>query len=228
MRGRQTGHASALAQPLALPCGVTLPNRIAKAAMSEQLATLRGRPTRELIRLYERWSASGCGLIITGNAMIDGRAVAEPRQVVVEDRRHLAALRAWAAAAGDGGAECWRQMNHPGRQIPRTLSRRPLAPSAAPSRALRGAFSVPRELMAAEVEELIGRFARTAAIAVEAGFDGVQIHAAHGYLISQFLSPLANRREDDWGGDAVRRRRFLLSVVAAVGKSATTCPSASS
>jgi 2,4-dienoyl-CoA reductase-like NADH-dependent reductase (Old Yellow Enzyme family) len=208
--------APALGTELHLPCGARLPNRLAKAAMSEQLATLRGRPTRRLVRLYERWGRSGCGLLITGNVMIDGRAVSEPRQVVVEDGRDMALLREWATAARSAGARCWMQINHGGRQVPRTLSFRPLAPSAVELRGLGGMFARPRALGAAEIKALIKRYARTAALALEAGFTGVQIHAAHGYLISQFLSPAANRRDDEWGGDAERRHRFLLDVVEAV------------
>jgi 2,4-dienoyl-CoA reductase-like NADH-dependent reductase (Old Yellow Enzyme family) len=205
-----------LAKPLELPCGAVLPNRVAKAAMSEQLATLSGSPTRAHLRLYEKWARSGCGLVITGNVIVDRGAVSEPRQVVVEDDRDIEVLSAWAVAARSGGAHCWMQLNHAGRQIPRTLSTRPVAPSAQEMTSLRGGFARPRPLTASEIDALIGRFARSAQIAVKAGFDGVQIHAAHGYLISQFLSPLTNRRDDAWGGDPARRRRFLLAVVEAV------------
>lgn len=208
--------ASLLAKPLELPCGAVLPNRVAKAAMSEQLATISGRPTRAHVRLYDTWARSGCGLIVTGNVMVDRSAVSEPRQVVVEDDRDIEMLRRWAAAARAGGAHCWMQLNHAGRQIPRTLSGRPVAPSAQEMTSLRGAFAQPRALTGAEIEDLIRRFARSAQTAVRAGFDGVQIHAAHGYLVSQFLSPLTNRRDDEWGGDPERRRHFLLAVVDAV------------
>lgn len=205
-----------LDQPLNLPCGSVIANRLAKAAMSEQLATLTGRPTRGHVSLYQRWGATGCGLTITGNVIIDRRAVSEPRQVVIEDDRDLELLRAWASAAQSGGAQCWMQLNHAGRQIPRILSRRPLAPSPQQMTSLRAGFAPPRELTGTEIDNLIRRFATAAAVAVRAGFSGVQIHAAHGYLISQFLSPLTNQRTDAWGGDARRRRRFLLETVAAV------------
>ncbi|OBB19334.1 NADH:flavin oxidoreductase/NADH oxidase family protein [Mycolicibacterium elephantis] len=205
-----------LAKPLELPCGAMLPNRIAKAAMSEQLATVTGRPTPAHVRLYDTWARSGCGLIVTGNVIVDRSAVSEPRQVVLEDERDIETLRTWASAARADGAHCWMQLNHAGRQIPRTLSGRPVAPSAQEMTSLRGGFARPRTLTASEIGELIQRFARSAEIAVRAGFDGVQIHAAHGYLISQFLSPLTNQRDDAWGGDAERRRRFLLAVIDAV------------
>jgi 2,4-dienoyl-CoA reductase-like NADH-dependent reductase (Old Yellow Enzyme family) len=208
--------ARALGAEICLPCGARLTNRLAKAAMSEQLATLRGRPTRRLVRIYERWGRSGCGLLITGNVMVDARAVSEPRQVVVEDDRDMPLLREWAAAARGGGAQCWMQINHGGRQVPRTLSLRPVAPSAVELRGLGGMFARPRALEATEIRGLIKRYARTAALALEAGFTGVQIHAAHGYLVSQFLSPSANRRDDEWGGSTERRHRFLLDVLEAV------------
>jgi 2,4-dienoyl-CoA reductase-like NADH-dependent reductase (Old Yellow Enzyme family) len=208
--------APALGTEMRLPCGARLSNRLAKAGMSEQLATLRGRPTRGLVRLYERWGEGGCGLLITGNVMVDARAVSEPRQVVVEDDRDMALLRQWAAAGRGGGAQFWMQINHGGRQVPRTLSLRPVAPSAVELRGMGPMFARPRALRATEIKGLTKRYARTAGLALEAGFTGVQIHAAHGYLISQFLSPAANHRDDEWGGDAERRRRFLLDVVEAV------------
>jgi 2,4-dienoyl-CoA reductase-like NADH-dependent reductase (Old Yellow Enzyme family) len=203
-----------LAQPLDLTHG-TLPNRIAKSAMSERIAT-DGRPTEELIRLYERWAPGGAGLLITGNVMIDRRYLGESGNVVVEDDTHLGALRAWADTMRAGGARAWMQINHPGRQTPRFVTREPVAPSAVALKGAGGAFARPRALTDTEIGEIIDRFAATAAVAVRAGFDGVQIHGAHGYLVSQFLSPYTNRRSDAWGGDPERRRRFLLEVVRAV------------
>lgn len=202
-----------LASPLTLPCGAALPNRLAKAAMSEQLSDRANSPTVQIERLYERWAAGGSGLVITGNVMVDRRHVGEPRQVVVEDERDLPALRRWAAAGRANGTELWVQINHPGRQAMRIAGARPVAPSPIAPR-IPGAVT-PRELSGAEIEEIVGRFARTAAVFREAGFDGVQLHGAHGYLISQFLSPLANRREDEWGGDAERRQRFVMEVLRA-------------
>lgn len=208
-----------LRAPLTLASGAVLPNRLIKAAMSEILADLgTGAPTEGLVRLYERWGKSGAAALITGNVMIDRDATGEPGQVVVEDDRHLAMLRRWAEAGRAGGAKLWMQINHAGRQSPRRLSRDPVAPSAVAMRGFFGAFKTPRALEAKEIEGIVARFATTAAVARTAGFDGVEIHAAHGYLISQFLSPLTNLRDDAWGGDAVRRRRFLIEVVRAVRK----------
>ena len=184
--------------------------------MSERIALPNGAPSEQLLRLYRRWSTGGAGLLITGNVMVDRSQIAESGNVVVEDEGDLPVLRQWASAIKEGGARAWMQINHPGRQTPRLVAAEPVAPSAVPMKGTAGAFAKPRALVDEEIQEIIARFACTAIIAEEAGFDGVQIHAAHGYLISQFLSPLTNRRVDRWGGDAARRRRFLLEVIAAV------------
>jgi 2,4-dienoyl-CoA reductase-like NADH-dependent reductase (Old Yellow Enzyme family) len=205
-----------LAAPLSLPCGARLPNRIAKAAMSEQLGGPAGEPTQGLVRLYECWGRGGAGLLISGNVMLDTRRCGEPANVVVENDQHLDLLGQWAAAATAGGAHLWMQINHPGRQAPKFIDPQPVAPSEVPMNMPGGAFARPRALQVPEIEDIIARFARTSAIAKQAGFTGVQLHGAHGYLISQFLSPLTNLRDDAWGGDPARRRRFLLEVVRAV------------
>jgi 2,4-dienoyl-CoA reductase-like NADH-dependent reductase (Old Yellow Enzyme family) len=124
--------------PLALACGVTLPNRLAKSALSEGMAHRQAGPSDSLVRLYERWGRGGLGLISTGNVMVDRRALGEPGNVVVEDDRHRDALARWAGASKAGGARAIVQLNHPGRQSPRTLSARPVAPSAVPIRGWRG------------------------------------------------------------------------------------------
>lgn len=198
--------------PFALPNGSQLRNRMVKAALSEQLGTLKNAPTPQLERLYRAWSEGGYGLVITGNVMVDRRALGEPRNVAVEDERDLPALQSWAAASKVAGNQTWVQINHPGRQSPRILSPHPVAPSAVGLK-LSGQFAQPRALTSAEIEEIIDRYARTAEILVNAGFDGVQIHSAHGYLSSQFLSPITNQRDDEWGGDPERRMRFLLEIV---------------
>jgi 2,4-dienoyl-CoA reductase-like NADH-dependent reductase (Old Yellow Enzyme family) len=206
-----------LRAPLRLASGAVLGNRLVKAAMSEILADLAsGAPSDALIRLYERWGKSGAAALITGNVMIDADATGEPGQVVVEDDRHLPALRRWAEAAQAHGAQLWMQVNHAGRQSPKRLSRDTVAPSPVAMRGFAGLFRRPRALEPREIEAIITRFATTSAVAKAAGFAGVQLHAAHGYLISQFLSPLTNLRDDEWGGDPTRRRRFLLEVVRAV------------
>lgn len=204
-----------LQTPLTLPCGQVLPNRIMKAALSEALSDPDHRPGARLETLYRSWGAGGFGLLLTGNVMVDRSQLGELGNVVVEDERDLAALCSWAAVAKAGGAKVWMQINHPGRQANPMVGRtRPVAPSQVAMK-IPGA-PAPRELSAPEIEAIIGKFATTAAIAEAAGFDGVQIHAAHGYLIAQFLSPLSNLRTDEWGGDPQRRSKFLFDVIRAI------------
>ncbi|MEV6911333.1 NADH:flavin oxidoreductase/NADH oxidase family protein [Amycolatopsis sp. NPDC051071] len=207
-----------LAEPLKLRCGALLPNRLAKAALSEQLGDRRNRPTPELAELYRTWSWGGAGTLITGNVMVDPTALGEPRNVAVPKEPDVTTFKHWARAADGTETRLWVQLNHPGRQSPRFLSRQPVAPSAVPfgDRGIRSVFATPRALTGDEIEAIIDRFGVAARTVVDAGFSGVQIHGAHGYLVSQFLSPLTNQRTDGWGGDAVKRRRFLLEVVGRV------------
>lgn len=206
-----------LQQALTLPNGSRLKNRLAKSAMSEALGTTDNHATEALVRLYGRWAAGGIGLLITGNAMIDRRALGEPNNVAIEDDSDMPLLQRWAAAGQASGTQLWVQLNHPGRQSPKGLNAENVSPSAVPfSPALQVFFAPPRALTEDEIVALIQRFARSAGIVKRAGFSGVQIHAAHGYLISQFLSPLTNQRSDQWGGSAENRRRFVLEVYRAM------------
>jgi 2,4-dienoyl-CoA reductase-like NADH-dependent reductase (Old Yellow Enzyme family) len=208
-----------LAQPLTLTNGSVLKNRIAKSAMSEALGTTDNRPTQRLERLYGAWADGGLGLCITGNVMIDRRAIGEPNNVAVEDETDLEALQRWATAGTRNGTQLWMQINHPGKQTPKGLNRESVSPSAIPFRKDMAAFfNTPRELTGTEIEDLVQRYGRTSAIAKKAGFSGVQIHGAHGYLVSQFLSPHHNQRTDEWGGTAEKRRRFVLEVLASIRK----------
>lgn len=199
-----------------LPCGATLKNRIGKSSLSEQISDRANRPTADLVRIYERWAKGGAGLLMTGNVMIDRSALEEPRNVVVDDDRDMPLLREWAKAAQAGGAHCWPQLSHPGRQSLRTLTPVPVAPSAVPMTFGRGLYATPRALEEREILDIIQRFARTAGIMKEAGFSGVQLMGAHGYLISSFLSALTNKREDDWGGSPENRSRFMVETLRAV------------
>ncbi|CAM3906922.1 NADH:flavin oxidoreductase/NADH oxidase family protein [Smaragdicoccus niigatensis] len=201
-----------LADTLDLPSGLRLPNRIAKAAMSEALGDADNSPDGRIVTLYRRWAQGGYGLLVTGNIMVDRAHLGEPGNIVIEDDRALAQLTEWTKAAHDGGAAIFAQLNHPGRQSNLfAIGHQPVAPSAVPL-ALPGAVT-PRELTPGEIENIIERFANAALVCETAGFDGVQLHAAHGYLITQFLSPLSNLRTDEWGGDPEKRMRFLIEVV---------------
>lgn len=211
----------AIEKPLKLACGQVLRNRLAKSAMSENLAE-KNLPGEKLCRLYETWGAGGLGLIITGNVMVDGDELGEPNNVVLDNDKDLDKFRAWTSAAKKNGAQIWAQINHPGRQAPSAISRVTVAPSAIKLKVGNLAFREPHALTDFEIRGIIKKFARTAELCKQAGFDGVQIHGAHGYLVSQFLSPLANVRGDEWGGSVENRMRFALEIVramrAAVGK----------
>ncbi|GAA6132675.1 NADH:flavin oxidoreductase/NADH oxidase family protein [Halopseudomonas sabulinigri] len=207
-----------LFQPLTLPNGQQIPNRLAKAATEENLADSEHQPGSALRTLYGTWAEGGVGLIITGNVMVDRHALTGPGGVVLEDDRQLPAFRAWAKACRSHGAQAWMQINHPGRQMMAALGQPARGPSAV-SVAIQGMeklFAVPQALTEAEIEEIIQRYVNAAKLAEQAGFTGVQIHAAHGYLFSQFLSPLTNQRSDQWGGTLENRARILLRTVDAV------------
>jgi len=210
-----------LAEPLRLPCGVVLPNRLCKAAMTEGLGDRQLRATERHERLYRAWSEGGAGLLVTGNVMIDRHVIERPGNVAIDvthppsiDADARAALARWAAAGTVAGNQLWMQVSHAGRQSPRYVTRQPLAPSEVQLDLL-GNYARPRALREDEIADFIARFARVAVIARETGFTGVQVHGAHGYLISSFLSPVTNRREDAWGGALGNRARFLIEAVRA-------------
>jgi len=205
-----------LGTPLTLPCGAVLPNRLAKAAMTEGLADIDGRPTAELDRLYGIWSDGGAGLHISGNVQIDSNHLERPGNVILDrdpDEEMAAALKRWTATATRGGNHFWAQINHAGRQTMKSVNPHPKAPSAVKLGLPGGQFGMPVVLTEKEILNLIGRFGQAARICRDNGFTGVQIHAAHGYLISQFLSPRSNLRDDRWGGTLENRARFLLFTV---------------
>lgn len=210
---------SPLSKPLKLPCGAMLPNRIAKAAMTEGLATPDGRPTPELDRLYGLWSDGGAGLLIGGNLVIDRDHLERPGNVVIDgapDAEMMARLARWAAAGTRGGNHFWPQISHSGRQTPAIVNRHPKSASDVRLGLPGGQFGQPEPLTRSEIAGLVERWAVAAKACQDAGFTGVQVHAAHGYLMSQFLSPLSNRRADEYGGSLENRARLLLDVIAAI------------
>lgn len=202
-----------IAEPFVLKNGQTIKNRFMKSAMSEQLGNLAHDPDQGLVNVYDQWSKGGCGLIISGNIMVDRNNLGEPKNVVLDEQSDLDAFRKWTAAGTQNGNEFWAQLNHPGKQIPSFLNKEPVAPSAISlGRGLEKAFNTPRALTTDEVRSTIAKYATAAKLAKESGFTGVQIHGAHGYLVSQFLSPRHNQRDDEWGGSLENRMRFALEV----------------
>ena len=214
----------ALSGPLRLPCGAVLPNRLCKAAMTEGVADPLLRATPRHATLYRRWSEGGAGLLLTGNVQIDRRDLERPGNVAIDaseprtcSGEALERLRAWARAGTVAGNHLWMQVSHAGWQSPRYVTKRPRAPSDVQLELL-GNYARPVPLTEEEILDFIGRFGRVATIARETGFTGVQVHGAHGYLLSSFLSPVTNRRTDAWGGSLENRARFLLETVRAVRK----------
>lgn len=209
---------SAVFSMLTLPCGATLPNRIAKAAMEENMADKGQIPGATILRLYQRWAEGGTGLLITGNVMVDGRAMTGPGGIVLNKNSDLTPFKAWAQVSKKNNTQVWMQLNHPGRQVFAAMGGDVLSPSdvAVDLGKHSHLFGKPRAMSVQDIEYLVQCFADTAVQAEQAGFDGVQIHAAHGYLISQFLSPLINKRDDEFGGSIDNRMRLLLSVIKAV------------
>ncbi len=212
-------HPIQLNQPFTLNNGTVVKNRLFKSAMSEQLGTKSHDPSHGLVNLYKTWAEGGLGLSITGNIMIDRTALGEPKNVVLDTQSDLEPFKRWAQAGTTNDSQIWTQLNHPGKQIPNFISKEPVAPSAISlENGLEKGFNTPRALTELEILDIIEKFATSARLSKEAGFTGVQIHGAHGYLVSQFLSPRHNQRTDQWGGSLQNRMRFVLAVYQAIRK----------
>ncbi len=208
----------AISTPITLPSGLELPNRLVKAALTERMADPYNRVTGRHLRLYRAWSEGGIGLQITGNVLIHRRNLEAPGNIVIDskpDSKALDQLARWAEASKFGGSKVIMQLSHAGRQTMKLVNKTPDAPSETMIDLPGGQFGRARALEVDEIRTLIDRFGVATRAAREAGFDGVQIHGAHGYLISQFLSPLVNKRSDEWGGSLENRARFLVEVVKA-------------
>ena len=205
-------------ESLQLPNGQVIANRIAKAAMEENMADLHQAPSKALKQLYKTWADGEPGLLLTGNVMVDRRAMTGPGGVALENEQHLASFREWADVARAKGVHFWVQLSHPGRQTMANLGQQALAPSAIALDvgSFSKMFAKPKAMTEDDIQDVIKRFATSARLAEQSGFTGVQIHGAHGYLLSQFLSPLSNHRTDRWGGSLENRARLLLEVIRAV------------
>lgn len=201
---------ASLFSPLTLPNGRVLKNRIIKSAMSDSLADGKGNPTLTQMRLYERWAEGGLAASIIGEVQGDPRYPEKPGNLVLDDEADVKAFRDLARRGSANGAQLWLQLGHAGAMAHLPISK-PRGPSAIDFPDFRSeAMSI------AEIRAVPDCFARTAQLAAELGFGGVQIHAAHGFLLSQFLSPLFNRRTDAYGGSIQARMRLLIETVEAV------------
>ncbi len=207
-----------LGDSLDLPCGASLPNRIAKSAMTEGLADARNYATEAHRKLYQRWADGGLGLSITGNVQIDPDHLERPGNIVIcgeQSNQQLDRLAQIAKAGTSHGGHIWMQISHAGRQTQAIVNKNPKAPSSVALNMPKGQFGKPQEMTLADIDKVIKGFAFAASIAKKTGFTGVQIHSAHGYLLSSFLSPLSNRRSDAYGGSLQNRAKLLLEVVRA-------------
>lgn len=205
-----------LADPVTLPCGAVIPNRICKAAMTEGLSDGSNTANHRHQNLYRRWGESGAGVLITGNVLVDRWHLERGGNLAidgVQNNQALAGLADMASSAKAHGSHVWMQLNHPGRQTQKMINKHPKAPSDVGLKMGNGRFGKPIPMTGDEIENTIDAFVHAAKIAEQTGFDGVQLHAAHGYLISQFLSPLSNVRADQWGGSLENRARFLLETI---------------
>lgn len=207
-------------EQLVLPCGASLPNRLGKSAMSENMAKPQFVPGLEFYTAYKTWVDGGTGLLISGNVMVDSHYLGEANNIVIEKGLdNLEELSNWASSTNGSNSHIWIQLNHPGKQSPKFLTKTPVAPSAIPlAPPLHNMFNEPRELNEDEIIKIIDRFAYAAKVVKDSGFEGVQIHGAHGYLVSQFLSPKHNQRKDSWGGSIENRMKFVIELYKKIRK----------
>jgi len=195
-----------------LPCGAVLQNRMAKAALTERLTGPNFLPNEKHHQLYKTWASGGAGMLLSGNILIDRRYLESSGNVVVEANTAATPFKKWTKTVTATNTHFWAQINHAGRQSNIFSTWQPVAPSAVQLKKM-GLFGKPRALTDSEILDIKERFVQTAAFCQRVGFTGVQFHAAHGYLLSQFLSPKTNKRTDKWGGVVANRARLLLEIV---------------
>ena len=207
-----------ISEKILLPCGVEVKNRFLKSAMTEGLADANAEANIKHQALYTRWARGGVGISVTGNVQVDHRYIERAGNVVIEGKQSnesLAALADWSKAGTQNNTHLWMQLSHAGRQTPFSINKESRAPSVQPLPTLGGVlkFGVPKELSQSEILNIIDQFVNAAEVAKQTGFTGVQLHSAHGYLLSEFLSPNVNQRTDEWGGSIENRSRDRKSVV---------------
>jgi len=203
-----------IADSLTLPNGTILKNRIVKSAMSEALGDAGNNPTPALIALFARWSSGGAGLLITGNTPVDRMHLEHAGNFVLDGASDLTLVRELASAAKSGGAKILAQLAHAGRQTPENINPHPI--SVSDQRLDLPGYGEPKAAQTTDFKAVVAKFTDSALLAQSAGFDGVEIHAAHGYLLSSALSPRINTRQDEWGGSLENRARLARNVVRAV------------
>lgn len=200
-----------LNQPFTLPSGAILRNRIAKAALTERMANADGLPNQKHYTLYEHWAQNQAGLLITGNFMVDRRYLESTGNVIVEANTPIGPFQKWTEKVLSYGNHFWAQIGHAGRQSTKFSTRKPVSASDVQLKKM-GLFGRPIPLTEMGIQDVIQRFVHAGEFCQKAGFTGIQIHSAHGYLLSQFLSPITNRRNDKWGGSIENRARLLFEI----------------
>ena len=192
--------------------GMQLKNRLVRSATYEHMATEDGKATDQLINFYSKLAKGGVGLIILGATYVQDNGHGLPCQIGISNDDHIPGLKKLVDEIHDQDAKVALQLYHAGRQTTSTVigGQTPIAPSAIEPDPLYN--TSPREMTEEEINETINAFGAAAIRSKEAGFDAIQLHAAHGYLLSQFLSPHTNRRTDEWGGNTENRMRFVTEV----------------
>ena len=202
--------------PFTLPCGQVIKNRICKAAMTERIAKGNNLAHQGHINLYRKWAQGNIGILLTGNVMIDRKNMEGPANVVIDSQNykdHIDELKKWSSVGTEDNTQLWMQISHAGRQTPGEINSSPSAPSDVQLKIPGRSYGLPIPMSEEEIHSVIDKFVFTAKIARETGFTGVQFHSAHGYLLSEFLSPDINTRNDAWGGSLENRARMHLEII---------------
>ena len=207
---------SLINESFTLPCGQILKNRVCKAAMTERIANGDNLANQGHINLYDTWADGDIGILLTGNVQVDRRNLEGPANVVIDKNNYknqLSTLKEWSAAGTKNNTQLWMQISHAGRQTPGEINSSPMAPSNIRLKIPGKNYGTPVPMTEEDILDVIEKFVFTAKIARETGFTGVQFHSAHGYLLSEFLSPDINNRNDAWGGDIENRARIHLEII---------------
>ena len=208
-----------LKDKITLPCGAQIKNRICKAAMTERIAFANNYTNQRHLNLYKKWAEGDIGILLTGNVQVDKNHLEGPANVCIEEDTYaeqLPLLRKWAEEGTKDNTHLWMQISHAGRQTPGEINSFPKAPSSVQLKIPGRNYGVPSALSTEEINEIIKKFTFVAKIARETGFTGIQIHSAHGYLLSEFLSPDINLREDEWGGTVENRSRIHVEIIKSI------------
>ena len=199
-----------------LPCGQVIKNRFCKAAMTERIAKGNNLAHQGHVNLYDRWAEGNIGILLTGNVQVDRRNLEGPANVVIDKNNYKEQyddIKAWSAAGTKNNTQLWMQISHAGRQTPGEINSSPLAPSNIGLKIPGKNYGTPIPMTEEDILDVIDRYVFTAKIARDTGFTGVQFHSAHGYLLSEFLSPDINNRTDAWGGSLENRARIHIEII---------------